>query len=94
MPKMACVKCQSFYHVKKNSVVVNEQMPVETAAEPGTIDPTAWEPYKVWVADLYECRECGHQVISGFGAEPTAEHFQKRFAEELARVTHTVNDCF
>lgn len=93
MPKMICVKCQTFYHVKKNGVVALEQMPVETAAEPGTIDPTAWKPYKIWHADLWECRECGHEVISGFGANPVAEHYQENFAGFMPHVTHTVNDC-
>jgi hypothetical protein len=68
-------------------------MPVETAAEPGTIDPTAWKPYKVWMADLYECRACGHEIIASFAAHPVAENFEPRFAEAMRYVTHTVNDC-
>jgi hypothetical protein len=93
MPKMVCVKCKTFYHPKRNGVVVNEQMPTNGRAEPGTRDEAAWKPYKVWHADLWECRSCGHQVVSGFPPQAMAEHFQDRFAEALTHVTHTVNDC-
>lgn len=92
MLKPVCVKCQTFYHPKKNGVVLLEQMPVATAAEPGTIDPTAWRPYKIWMADLSECRSCGHQIIAGFAAHAIEKHHD-RFAEALQYVTHTVNDC-
>jgi hypothetical protein len=93
MPKPVCVKCQRFFRPAKNGVVVNEQMPVATAAEPGTIDPTAWQPYKIWMADLMECQGCGHQIIYGYGAHPVAENHEDRFAEAMTYVTHTVNDC-
>lgn len=93
MPKMICVACQTFYHPKKNGVVVNEQMPIATAAEPGTIDPTAWKPYKVWMADLLVCRSCGHEVIAGFAPNPASEHSEPEFAEAMKYVTYTVNDC-
>ena len=93
MPKPICVQCQTFYRPKKNGIVVLEQMPMKTGAEPGTIDPTAWEPYKIWLADLYECNSCGMELITGFGANPACEHYEPRFAEAMKYVTHTVNDC-
>lgn len=93
MPKPACPKCMRFYRVKTNGVVVNEQMPIATGAEPGTIDPTAWRPYKVWLADLWVCEGCGHELIFGYGAHPAAEHYEPQFAEAMSFVTHTVNDC-
>lgn len=37
-------------------------------------------PYKLWVADLYECVECGHEVFTSFGRAPIAEHFQPTYA--------------
>jgi hypothetical protein len=68
-------------------------MPVATAAEPGTIDPTAWAPYKIWEADLWICHGCDTEIIVGFGANPIVEHFEPRFGEAMKYVTHTVNDC-
>jgi hypothetical protein len=91
--KPVCVQCQTFYHPKKNGVVVLEQMPVATAAEPGVIDPTAWKPYKIWLADLLECHSCGMELITGFAPHPAAEHHEPEFAEAMSFVTHTVNDC-
>lgn len=74
-------------------MVMNEQMPIATSAEPGTIDPTAWRPYKIWMADLYECQSCGHQIIAGYGVAPACEQHEPRMAEALKYVTHTINDC-
>ena len=93
MPKMVCVACQTFYHPVKNGIVINEQMPVATAAEPGNIDPTAWTPYRVWMADLFECRHCGHRIIAGFAKEPAAVQHEPEFPEAMKYVAYTVNDC-
>jgi hypothetical protein len=93
MPKPVCVKCQRFFKPKKNGVVLCESMPAATGAEPGTIDPTAWKPYKVWMADLSECEGCGTQIIAGFAFHPAAEQHEDRFAEAMKYITHTVNDC-
>jgi hypothetical protein len=59
--------------VKQNSVTVEEQL------EDGL-------PYMLWDADLYECVECGDQVISGFGQGPIAEHWQPTYADQRARL--------
>jgi hypothetical protein len=72
---------------------VLEQVPMATAAEPGTIDPTAWQPWRIWLADLYECRSCGMELITGFAPYPAAENFEDCFSEAVQHVTHTVNDC-
>jgi len=93
LPKPVCVACQTFYHPKKNGVVLLEQRPTATAAEPGTIDPTAWNPHKIWMGDLLECRSCGHQIITGFGKAPAAEQHEPEFAEAMKYVAYTVNDC-
>lgn len=65
--------CGRFMRPKQNSVTVEELM------EDG-------RPYKLWDADLYECVECGVEVISGFGAGPLAEHYQPDYAEQRARL--------
>ena len=42
-------------------------------------------PYKLWKADLFECDECGVEIIAGFGMSPLAEHWQGNYAEQRAR---------
>lgn len=64
--------CGRFMRVKKNSVTVEELL------EDG-------EPYKLWDADLYECQECGAQIITGFGREPMAEHWQPDYTAQRER---------
>jgi hypothetical protein len=66
--------CGRFMKVLKNSVTVEEQL------EDGS-------PYKLWDADLWACPDCGHQVISGFGREPLAEHYQPGYAATRARLS-------
>ncbi len=59
--------------VKRNSVTVEERL--ENQA-----------PYKLWDADLWACPECGHEIITGFGRGPLAEHFQSTYADQRARL--------
>jgi hypothetical protein len=54
---------------KKNSVTVEE------LTEDGS-------PYKLWDADLYECVECGVEIIVGFARLPIAEHYQQTYAAQ------------
>lgn len=65
--------CGRFMRVKKNSVTVEELL------EDGA-------PYKLWDADLWECPECGVEVVAGFGKTPFAEHWQPTYAEQRARL--------
>lgn len=65
--------CGRFMRVKKNSVTVEELM------EDGA-------PYKLWDADLWECVECGVEIIAGFGRGPLAEHWQPTYAEQRERL--------
>ncbi len=59
--------CGRFMRVKKTSVTVEE------LTEDGS-------PYKLWSADLWECVECGVEVIGGFARAPLAEHYQPEYA--------------
>lgn len=61
--------------------------------EPGNL--AGWESYKLWVGDLWECRGCGHLLISGVAREPLAEHYQPGYAERVVRegVLIRVDDC-
>jgi hypothetical protein len=53
--------------VKRNSVTVEELL------EDGAA-------YKLWSADLWECVECGVEIITGFGKAPLVEHWHIDYA--------------
>ena len=96
--KPICVKCQRFYRARKNGYYFIEGMPRAGVkrALPGTEAPEQWQPYKVWVGDLWACEGCGHELISGVGRGPVAEHYQTDFASTVERLTADqlqVNDC-
>lgn len=59
--------------VKLNSVTVEE------LTENG-------RSYKLWDADLFECVECGVEIITGFGRAPIAEHYQPTYHMQRARL--------
>ncbi len=65
--------CGRFMRVKKNSVTVEELL------EDGG-------PYKLWDADLYECPECGAEIIAGFAQLPFAEHWHQTYAAQRERL--------
>jgi hypothetical protein len=95
--KPICVKCERFYRPKANGTPFVEMMPTggSERAEPGTSDRDSWTPYKLWMADLWECHGCGHELIVGAGRDPLAEHYQSDFAAKMEAVGATiiVNDC-
>lgn len=93
MPKPACVKCQRFYRVKKNGYLVCEMMPTDPMARPGTVDPSLWEPYKIWHSDLWVCEGCGHELVAGYGRVPSAEHHDPHFMKELEKAESNICDC-
>jgi hypothetical protein len=93
MPKPICVKCKRFFKPHRTGVWPLEQMPTVSGAQPGTREEAAWQPYKIWSADLYRCEGCGGEIIVGFGQNRVSEHFEADFDKWLPRVTHTVNDC-
>lgn len=76
MSKLVCVKCNQFFHPLKNGVTVEEGRPASSADKRGEGN---WLPYKLWQADLVECRGCGTQVITGFGFQPISEHYMSGY---------------
>jgi hypothetical protein len=62
---------------------------------PGTAAPEMWEPYKLWMGDLWECRGCGHELIVGSGYQPISEDYWPDFLQQIeswgAKIT--INDC-
>lgn len=102
MPKPACVKCQCFYRPKRNDVRVLEAMPNGLAPRDLAPDlnirgrrfPEYWQPYKLWAADLWECPDCGHELIAGWGGMPYLERHHPGFETHAeADPIFTINDC-
>jgi hypothetical protein len=93
--KPICVKCQRFYHPQKNGVIFLEGMPRFEGAPAGREGAEFWQPYKLWRGDLWECRGCGHQIISGVARDPITEHYMPGFREvvEMLKPMMQVNDC-
>lgn len=86
MPRIVCTKCQTFFHPKRNGVIVEEGMPDGNGG---------WKPYKLWHADSLECRSCGTEIVSGFGNSPETEHFKSDY-ETIKSSYHIhvfVKDC-
>lgn len=98
--KPICVPCQRFYRMKKSGRCFIEGMPIadryrDAPIPPGTEAPENWKPYKLWSGDLWECKGCGHQLISGTGVHPVAEHYQPDFDSLVMKceADYQVNDC-
>jgi len=47
--------------------------------------------YQLWQADLWECPDCGNQVILGYGAQCWSAHWQSDFKSHLDKVDFTIN---
>jgi hypothetical protein len=65
-----------------------------TRVVPGEL--AGWQPYKLWVGDVWECRGCGAQVIVGVPPNPLAEHFDSEYAKRVAQVggvKRHIDDC-
>lgn len=94
--KPICVPCQRFYRPEKNGFCFMEQMPIARDALPGLAKPESWVPYKLWRGDLWQCPDCGHQLISGVAFSPIAEHYQPGFEQavnETGIPLLKINDC-
>ena len=72
--------CQTYFRPRKNEIYVLE-----------TYDNCT--PYKIWLADLWECPDCGTQLIAGYGARAISERYMTNFKVHLKRVTHTIIGC-
>lgn len=97
--KPVCVPCQRFFRMKQSGYYFIEAMPMPGGPrrpEPGTAAPEHWTPYKLLVGDRWECEGCGAMILSGFGREPIAEHYQPEFPDMVERLNARqlqVNDC-
>ena len=93
--KPICVPCKRFFRPAKNGYPFGEGMPKHNGARPGLQEPKNWEPYKLWMGDLWRCEGCGAQIVVGVGHRPIAEHYQDGFKEQIEAhgVIVQVNDC-
>lgn len=67
---IVCAKCNRAMRPKKVGVPFTEM--------------AGDQPYKLWMADLMECQECGAQVLFTAALQkPIAESYQPEFAEKL-----------
>ena len=73
MMKEICVKCNKQLKVVKVGVNVVER------AEFGD--------YRLWAADLLECPNCKHQVVSRFAERPQIEHYDDNFEDVLSELS-------
>jgi len=74
MLRVCCSACRVSYRPLKNDIVVLE-----------TIDKDMKQPYRLWRADLVACPICNHRLITGFGANHFAEHYEIDFNKKLER---------
>jgi len=81
--QIVCVKCQIRLKPKKNEV--------------GVLDiGNDGKPFYIWDADLWECPNCGIEVVTGFGQRPMANHTEEKF-EDIVRqwkADGTVIECW
>jgi len=75
-----CVQCNRQMRPKKNGFEFLEmaRMNGQSAEQ---------SPYKLWSGDLWECQDCGNQIVYTDARQaPIAEHFQPGFAERCEEV--------
>lgn len=95
--KPICVPCRRFYRPERNGTYFVEAKPTGNELAPaGNEAPELWEPYKLWVGDLWKCRGCGHELIVGTGRQPVSQDYHSNFKEIIAKTGGgdiTINDC-
>jgi len=78
---IVCVKCNRQMRPKKNGFEF-----VELARMNSFDDDQS--PYKVWSGDLWECQDCGQQIIhTDPRQQPISEHFKTDFDDHLRGLT-------
>lgn len=86
MPKPVCVPCKLFYRPEENGFHLTEGAPTGSK----------WRPYKLWMADKWKCRGCGHEIIVGFGLSPVAIEHEPGFERIRTKGGFDqlqINDC-
>ena len=93
--KPICVPCKRFYRPKRNGTAFVEGMPNGNGVKPGLSEAHNWEPYKLWMGDLWECKGCGSTIIVGVARQPLSEHFMPDFMQQVVayHADIQINDC-
>ena len=76
-PGYACASCKTMLRPRTNEIYVA----VESDGQ----------AYQIWCADLWECPDCGTQIILGYGQRPLSENYQDGFEKYLKMVTHNID---
>ena len=76
-PGMACVTCSTLLRPRKNEIYV--------------LITDGDNPYQIWMADLWECPDCGQQIAAGYGRQPVSVRHMDNFESEMKNVTHTIS---
>lgn len=96
MLKPVCIRCHTFFKIKKSGLTIIEGMPWGSGAAPrGLNAPDRWRPYKLWKVDLWSCQSCGFEIYYGSGMKAFRLQHEDDFKEqiELNNATFQVNDC-
>ena len=72
-----CVPCKATMQPEKNGFAVVSMAPDSFE------DGAPVSPYQVWHGDKWKCRECGAEVVTGFGTKPIAESHEDSFKRAL-----------
>ena len=68
-----CAKCEVQLRPKKNGVGC-----LDYAKFNGELDR-----YLIWDADLWECPNCGYQIVFEFGRKPIDAHYTESFPKTV-----------
>lgn len=95
MLKPVCIRCHTFFKIKKSGLTIIEGMPIGLHAPIGMEAPALWKPYKLWKVDIWECKGCGFEIYWGSGQREFRVQHEDDFKEqiELNNATFQINDC-
>ena len=85
--KPICLNCGLFYRAHRNGAYFTESMKDGKGG---------WKPYKIWAGDIWKCKGCGSEIISGFGRNPIRIQHEDDFEEIRQRIGANrinINDC-
>lgn len=72
MPKLVCPTCRIELRPETNGV--------------DAIEMASFGESSITMADLWQCPDCGHQVLAAFAAEPHIHHYEADFRDVLDRI--------
>jgi hypothetical protein len=86
-----CVKCNRQMRPKKNGFEFVELIAAQEPRGPGGFNwkPTnEFHPHALWSGDLWECQDCGNQVVyTDIRQVPITSSYQPNFAERSSKAT-------